>query len=65
MRRLKFASMGTLCLYLLPALGALSGCGDSVGEAPLSEEAKKADQGVQDGMKAFMQQKSKPKSKSK
>jgi hypothetical protein len=51
---------------MLLAAGALSGCGESsVSDAPLSEEAKKADQGVQDGMKAFMQQKTQPKAKSK
>jgi hypothetical protein len=65
MRRLKIVSLGTLSLYGFLALGALSGCSDSATEAPLSEEAKKADQGVQDGMKAFMQEKSKGKAKTK
>jgi len=65
MRRLKIVSLGTLSLYVLLSLGALTGCGDSSTDAPLTEEAKKASQGAQDGMKAFMQQKAQPKSKSK
>jgi len=63
MRRLKIVSLGTLSLYSVLALGALSGCGDSGPDAPLSEEGKKATQGVQDGMKAFMQEKGQQKSK--
>jgi hypothetical protein len=65
MRRLKIVSLGTLSLYGFLALGALSGCSDSPTEAPLSEDAKKADQNVQDGMKAFMQEKGKGKAKTK
>jgi hypothetical protein len=66
MRRLKTVSLGTLSLYAFLSLGALTGCGDSsTTNAPLSEEAKKVDQKVQDGMKAYMQEKSKGKPKSK
>jgi hypothetical protein len=65
MRRLKTVSLGTLSLYSFLALGALTGCGDSTTYAPMTDEAKKVDQNVQDGMKAFMQEKGKPKPKSK
>jgi len=64
MRRLKTVSLGTLSLYTVLSLGALTGCGDSSTYAPMTDEAKKADQNVQDGMKAYMQEKTKkPKSK--
>ena len=65
MRRLKTVSLGTLSLYILLSLGALTGCGDSGTDAPLTDEAKKVDKNVQDGMKAFMQEKGKGKPKSK
>lgn len=66
MRPVNLVSLGALSFYVLPLLVASSGCGgDSGTNAPLDEATKKADQGVQDGMKAFMQQKTQPKSKSK
>jgi len=47
-------------------LVTLSGCdsGNTVSEAPLSPEAKKADEGLREGMKEFMQKKGKEKPKS-
>lgn len=53
--------LGPLCV-----LGAVSGCGDSapVGQVQQSPEAKKADQGIQNSMKDFMQGKTQAKPKS-
>ncbi len=48
-----FAVMGFVAM-----LGAASGCGEaSTSNAPMDAETKKVDQGVQNGMKEFMQSK--------
>lgn len=48
-----FALVGFLAM-----IGAASGCGESsTSNAPMDEETKKVDQGVQNGMKEFMQSK--------
>ena len=65
MGRVKIVSLGIL--FLVTAVGGfvtMSGCGDSgntVSEAKLSPEAKKADESLQGGMKEFMQSKGKTK----
>ncbi len=65
MRRSKLVSLGILSSITLLTLGVTSGCGDTPTNAPLTEEAKKVDQGVQNGMKDFMQQKTQSKAKTK
>jgi len=68
MRRVKIASLGTLCLFMaVGALGALSGCDSSKsdGTTQVSPEAKKADEGLRGGMREFMQSKGKTKAQSK
>ncbi len=66
MRRLKLVLLGMIPCLIVLTLGFSSGCGgDSGTTAPLTEEAKKVDEGVKNGMKDFMQQKSQPKAKTK
>ena len=51
------------CLFLLAAAG---GCGEEgTSDAPLSEEAKKADSNMQNAMKDFMKTKNQPSAKQK
>jgi hypothetical protein len=60
MGRVKIVSLGILSLVMaFGGLVTLSGCGDSSGTAPVtvSPEAKKADEGLQGGMKDFMKSK--------
>jgi hypothetical protein len=66
MGRVKIVSLGIL--VLVTALGGfvtLSGCSDGSGTSQVvtTPEAKKADEGLQGGMKDFMQSKGKTKSK--
>lgn len=66
----KIAGRGLSALTLsgfLVAMAAAAGCdgGTTISDAPLDAEAKKIDQGVQGGMKEFMQSKQQPKPKSK
>lgn len=67
MRGMKTALTGFVCGVSLLALGVLHGCGDSApeGQVQQSPEAKKADQGIQGGMKDFMEQKNQTKPKTK
>jgi hypothetical protein len=67
MGRVKVLSLGIL--FLIAGGGGLvtlSGCdsGNTNSDAPLSPEAKKADEGLREGMKEFMQKKGKEKPKS-
>jgi hypothetical protein len=49
---------------VLAMAGASSGCGEQKSDnAPLDPEAQKINEGVQDGMKGFMQSKTQPKGK--
>lgn len=51
---------------VLAIVGASSGCGDQkTDNAPLDPEAQKVNEGVQGGMKEFMQNKTQPKSQPK
>ncbi len=54
--------LGSACV-----LGFVAGCGESGDgtQVQQSPEAKKADQGIQDGMKEFMNSKTQPKAKAK
>ena len=64
MKPSKFAWFGVLLLLITTGLlGTLSGCGDSkeTSEVTVTPEAKKADQGIQGGMKEFMESKNKTK----
>jgi len=58
-----FLALLFVCGGLVVA-GGMAGCGgDSGGEVKPSEEAKKADQNIQEGMKAYMQSKTQAKKK--
>jgi hypothetical protein len=66
MGRVKVFSFGILFLITTAGgLVTLSGCdsGNTVSDAPLSPEAQKADEGLREGMKEFMQKKAKEKPK--
>lgn len=64
MQRARIASFKALCLLMaVGPLGASIGCDNSKsdGTAQVSPEAKKADEGLRNGMKDFMQSKGKAK----
>ncbi len=64
MRQAPFVVLGALFLIMGCGLcGTLSGCGSSseVSSVTTTPEAKKADEGLQEGMKEFMQSKVKTK----
>ena len=66
MGRMKIVSLGFLFLVTaVGGFGTLSGCGGGSGteQVETTPEAKKADEGLQGGMKEFMQSKGKTKSK--
>lgn len=65
MRRIASRVLAMLSVAgFLTVIGASSGCdGQGSNDAPLDAETKKADQNIQDNMKAFMQSKSQPEGK--